>query len=82
MAQIFYYGELRDLVQKSDESIDVKTIQDVLKHIEKAYGKLAKKQAKSSLITINTFNILKMKGYQTAVSPDDKVCFFPVCGGG
>jgi molybdopterin converting factor small subunit len=82
MATIIYHGELRDMVGQSEETVSAPNVHALLKYIDKTYGKKAMKQAKASLITVDSYNILKADGYQTAVSANSRVCFYPVCGGG
>jgi len=77
-----YRAHLETLTKTSSESIDAKTVQDVLKHIKKQFGKEAKKTAKTMLIVVNGQSILMLKHFKTVLKDGDEVSFLPICGGG
>ncbi len=80
MAHITYYGDLRSLTAKNEESIQAETLTELLNTVGSLYGKNAKKAAKSSLIVVNNEKVLSIR----KVKLDDlsQVGFFPMCGGG
>jgi len=77
-----YRAHLETLTKISSESIDVKIVQDVLKHIKKQFGKEAEKAAKTMLIVVNGQSILMLKHFKTVLKDGDEVSFLPICGGG
>ena len=82
MKMIRYYAQLRAIVKKESEEIDLHSVKEVLGYIEKTYGKEAHQAAKSSLIVVNDVSIGLYQGAKTPLADGDVVGFLPVCGGG
>ncbi len=79
MIKVNYFGQLKEFTNCKEETISVNNIKDVLKYINKKYGKDAKKVAKRSLITVNGLRIEK---FDIKIEPDSTISFFPICSGG
>lgn len=82
MITLKYFGALRQLTGKTQESIAAKKIRSVLKYLRQTYGKETALKAKRCLILINNDNINLHQGMSTALKPGDTVGFVPVCAGG
>lgn len=82
MAELIYYGKLRELTGKKSESADVKTIEDALRLIGAEYGRTAGKEARRMLITVNGTGIQLLDRYRTALGSGDSVSFLPLGAGG
>ena len=80
MAHLTYYGDMRTLTSKTEDSIEAKNLPELLKSIEKQYGKAAKKAAKSSLIVVDSEKVLAIR--KVKLQPSSEVGFFPMCCGG
>jgi len=79
---VFYRGALGEITHIKEETLDAKTLGDLLSHIRGAYGKEAEKTARAMLITVNGRSILGLRVFHTALSPGDRVHFLPICAGG
>lgn len=77
-----YRAHLEKLTDKQSEVLDVNTVQDVIHHVEKAYGAAAKKFAKTMLIAVDGESVNFRKGFATQLKDGETVQFFPNCGGG
>jgi len=77
-----YRAQLSALTKIDNESISVKNINDVLRHIKNQFGTHAGKMAKTMLIVVNGQSILHLKHFKTILSDGDEVSFLPICGGG
>lgn len=82
MKTIRYYAPLRGIVKKESEETELSSVKDVLRYIEKTYGKEASVYAKSALIVVNDLSIGLLQGAKTPLNDGDVVGFLPVCGGG
>ena len=82
MSRVYYYGALREVIGKKEDTFDTKDIKSCLRHIKTVYGTEAYKEAKRSLITLNGISILSMDNFKTRTGPDDEIRFLPICGGG
>ncbi|MDP3448269.1 MAG: MoaD/ThiS family protein [Eubacteriales bacterium] len=82
MKTIRYYAPLRGIVKKESEATELGSVKDVLRYVEKAYGKEASVCAKSALIVINDVSIGLSQGAKTPLRDGDVIGFLPVCGGG
>ena len=80
MAHIKYYGDMRSLTGKNEDNFEAKSLVELLKVIEKQYGKQAKKSAKSSLIVVDSEKVLAIR--KVTLKTDSEVGFFPMCCGG
>ncbi|NCB74902.1 MAG: MoaD/ThiS family protein [Clostridia bacterium] len=80
MAHISYYGDMRTLSGKTEDSIDAESLSELLKVIGKTYGKKAQKAAKSSLIVADNEKVLSIR--KIKLNSDSEVGFFPMCCGG
>ncbi len=80
MAHISYYGDMRTLSGKTEDSIDAESLSELLKVIGKTYGKKAQKAAKSSLIVADNEKVLSIR--KIKLKSDSEVGFFPMCCGG
>lgn len=80
MAHIKYYGDMRSLTGKNEDNLEAKSLVELLKVIEKQYGKQAKKTAKASLIVVDTEKVLAIR--KVTLKTDSEVGFFPMCCGG
>lgn len=76
MANIKYFGKLRTLCGKNEDRIAANNLTELLRAIQKLYGKEAKKAAKAALITVDGDKILSIR--KTALSDDSKVSFYPI----
>ena len=82
MKTIRYYAPLRGIVKKESEETEISSVKDVLRYIEKTYGKEASVCAKSALIVVNDLSISLLQGAKTPLNDGDVIGFLPVCGGG
>ena len=82
MKTIRYYAPLRGIVKRESEETELSSVKDVLRYIEKTYGKEASVSAKSALIVVNDLSISLFQGAKTPLNDGDVVGFLPVCGGG
>ena len=82
MKTIRYYAPIRGIVKKESEPTEANTVAEVISYIRSAYGKQARKAAKSSLIVVNDVSIGLMNGKKTALNDGDVIGFLPLCGGG
>lgn len=82
MAKVYYYGALREMVGRKEDSFDIHDIKGCLGAIKKMHGTEAYKEAKRSLITINGVSILSMENFKTSVKDMDEIRFLAICGGG
>ncbi len=80
MAHIKYYGDMRELTGKNDDELEASSLSELLKIIEKQYGKPAKKTAKSSLIVVDSEKVLAIR--KVKLRKNSEVGFFPMCCGG
>lgn len=80
MASIKYFGDLRTLTGKPDDSIEAASLSELLSSIGKQYGKAAKKAAKSSLIVVDSEKVLVIR--KVKLQKSSEVGFFPMCCGG
>lgn len=80
MANIKYYGDLRALTGKNEDSIEAGSLTELLRELERRYGKPAKKAAKSSLIVADGEKVLAIR--KVRLQPGSEVGFFPMCCGG
>lgn len=82
MSRVYYYGALREMTGRKEESFDITDIRRCLSVIRSRYGVEAYKEAKRSLITLNGVSILSFDNFKTKTKPEDEVRFLPICGGG
>lgn len=82
MAQTVYVGMLAKKTGTKTENIAAKSVKDLLREIEKKYGREVYKMAKSSSILVNEKDAGNMDGYSTKILDSDIVKFLPICGGG
>ena len=82
MTAIRYYAPLRGIVGKETEETALRSVKEVLRYIEKTYGKEASVCAKSALIVVNDMSIAMFQGAKTPLNDGDVIGFLPVCGGG
>lgn len=80
MANIKYYGDLRELTGKESDELITDSLKGLLDLIGRLYGGKAKKAAKSSLIVVDSEKVLSIK--KVPLSESSEVGFFPMCGGG
>ena len=80
MANICYYGDLRQFTGKTEDVIGAADLPALLTTIGRLYGPKAKKAAKTSLIVVDTEKVLSIG--KTKLKADSQVGFFPMCGGG
>lgn len=76
MVKIKYFGKLRTLCGKNEDRIAANSLTELLRAIQKLYGKEAKKAAKASIITVDGDKVLSIR--KTALSEDSKVSFYPI----
>lgn len=82
MAELIYWGKLKDLTEKKGESVDIRDVSAALAHIEKQYGKAALKEAKRMLIAVDGTNIQLLERFKTTLRDGQTVSFLPLSGGG
>lgn len=82
MKSIRYYAPLRGIVGKETEETELCSVKEVLRYVEKTYGKEASTCAKSALIVVNDVSIGLFQGAKTPLNDGDVIGFLPVCGGG
>lgn len=82
MSKVYYYGALREMTGRKEDSFDIHDIKGCLSTIRRKYGAEAYKEAKRSLITLNGVSILSFNNFKTETKPEDEVRFLPICGGG
>lgn len=82
MAEMLYYGKLREVLGTSGESADAETVDGLLAFIGQKYGKAALREARRMLITVNGTGIQLTGRYKTPVSEGDTVAFLPLGAGG
>jgi molybdopterin converting factor small subunit len=80
MAHVEYYGVMRILTGKTEESLEASTLSELLGIIGKQYGRKAKAAAKSSLIVVENEKVLSIR--KVILSQNSEVGFFPMCCGG
>lgn len=80
MANIKYFGDLRELTGKKEDIIAAEDLTSLLSAIGKSYGKAAKKAAKTSLIVVDSEKVLSIRKFKLKESSE--VGFFPMCCGG
>ena len=79
---VIYRGSLAENTGTRTEQLEAEKVQDVLRHVKKAYGATVYKQAKAMLIAVNGVSILQMKVFATTLADGDAVSFFPLAAGG
>lgn len=72
----------REITGRKEEVFDIHDVKGCLASIRVKYGRLAYKEARRSLITLNGISIVSLDNYRTKVKPEDEVRFLTVCGGG
>lgn len=82
MIKIQYYGLLRKLTGVNEETMDVRRVAEVIKQIDKRYGKEVAVEAKMSFILVNGTNSALLKGYRTTLKDGDILQIMPVMAGG
>lgn len=82
MIKIQYYGLLRGLTGVKEETMDVRKVAEVIKQINKIYGKEIAIEAKRSFVLVNGKNAALLKGYNTTLKDGDLVQIMPVTAGG
>ena len=82
MVKVEYRAEMFALCKVQSEELDVKTVAEAIKAIEKKYGKEAKKEAKKMLIVVDGTSINLLKHYKTELKDGQILSFLPICGGG
>ena len=80
--EVTYRGALPELLGRSSETVEARTVSDIMAHIKSLYSKEAYREAKRMLIVINGESIQLRQGYRTALSEGDRLSFLPICGGG
>ncbi len=80
MAHIKYYGDLRAMAGRNDDDIEAESLTELLRELERRYGKPAKKVARSSLIVADGEKVLAIR--KVKLQPGSEVGFFPMCCGG
>lgn len=80
--EVTYRGALSELLGRSSETVEARTVSDIMAHIKSLYSKEAYREAKRMLIVINGESIQLRQGYRTALSEGDRLSFLPICGGG
>ena len=65
MSKIFYYGALREITGRKEEVFDIHDVKGCLASIRVKYGRLAYKEARRSLITLNGISIVSLDNYRT-----------------
>ena len=60
MSKIFYYGALREITGRKEEVFDIHDVKGCLASIREKYGRLAYKEARRSLITLNGISIVSV----------------------
>jgi molybdopterin converting factor small subunit len=82
MAKVKYSGELRSIIGKSEEELEVSNVRKLLDIIRERYGETAYVKAKSSLISVDGYKIKSLRGKDGDLNTHSVVCFFPICAGG
>ena len=82
MSKIFYYGALREITGRKAEVFDIHAVKGCLASIRVKYGRMAYKEARRSLITLNEISIVSTDNSSTKVKPVDEVRFMTVWGSG
>lgn len=82
MIKVQYYGLLRSLIGVKEEVMDEKKVANVIKEINKKYGKEIAIEARRSFVLVNGKNAALLKGYKTTLKDGDIVQIMPVTGGG
>ena len=80
--EVTYRGALPELLGRSSETVEARTVSDIMAHIKSLYSKEAYREAKRMLIVINGESIQLRQGDRTALSEGDRLSFLPICGGG
>ncbi len=82
MIRVIYRGRIPDLCGATEDTVDAKTVADVMRHIRRSYPREVTQEAKKMLIAVNGESILQRKVYRTPLGEGDVVSFLPICGGG
>ena len=84
MAQVkvCYRAALAEMTAKTEETIEARTVRDVLSYIKKTHGTQAHQAARRMLIAVNNDSIQLHKGFDTKLAEGMTVRFMPICGGG
>ena len=82
MVEVEYRAEMFAICKVKREEMDVKTVAEAIKFIEKKYGKEAKKEAKKMLIVVDGTSINLQKHFKTELKDGQTLSFLPICGGG
>lgn len=82
MIEVHYYGRLRELIGSQGDSFNVKKVSQVIREIEKLYGRDTAKEAERCFIMVNGRNAALIKGFGTELKPGDRVQILPPTGGG
>ncbi len=80
--QVKYWGELITLTGKKDDEVEASSVAELIKQLEKTYGKAAAKEGKRMLIAVNGTNIQLLERCKTRLNEGDRVAFLPLSGGG
>jgi molybdopterin converting factor small subunit len=81
MVKILYYGIVRQHTRCKEESIETKTLGDLLAYLEQQYGKTTLKAARASMITLNGER-LETLDRKLALADGSTVGIHPICSGG
>lgn len=82
MAVVRYFGKLKGMTGKSQETMAVDTIRSLLREIKTAYGEEAYQTAKRGHIIVDGKNAGSYGGFGMKLTEENVIQLLPVCGGG
>ena len=82
MVTVKYFGKLRTVIGKREETLSVLRVSDLLKWIKNSYGKEAYTIARRSHIIVNGESAGLHGGFRMKLESGDVIQILPVCGGG
>ena len=80
--RVKYRGHLAALTGTSEETLEGRDVEGILRALRERHGREAEKSARAMLIALNGRSILLLRRYKTPVKEGDQLSFFPLCAGG
>ncbi|MGE5422165.1 MAG: MoaD/ThiS family protein [Ignavibacteriales bacterium] len=82
MINVQYFGRIRQLTGKQGDEIKAGKVSEVIRQIEKLYGRNIAKEAEKCFVMVNGRNAALIKGFRTQLKSGDLVQILPPTGGG
>lgn len=81
MVRILYFGIIRQYTNCKEETIEAKTLDDMVEHLAQTYGKATVKTACASMIVMNGEKVETLN-HNLIITDNSIIGIHPLCCGG